>query len=106
MAKLPRPGLDWTIAGLTSKSSVNHPYGNGDKLPTLDANVCLLTTCSDVIVVRHVNVKDKLFAFCLEVSLLDPVLHTWLKVKGKEKTDNLNQKTTKRDMDTFRRVTE
>ena len=77
----------------TSESPVNDLDGNSDKLPALCANVSLLTACSDVVVVSHVNVKDQLLASRLEVSLLDPVLHARLTGKEEERADVVERET-------------
>lgn len=62
----------------TSQSSVNDAYGNGYKLPAGMADVGLLTTCADVVIVSHVDVKDQLLPLGSEPGLLYSVLHTRL----------------------------
>ena len=54
----------------TSESSVHHFDSDGDKLPALVTYVGLLAASPDVIIVCHVNVKDKLLPSRLKVSLL------------------------------------
>ena len=66
----------------TSESPVQDPDCYGHELPALEANLRLLAACSDVIVVRHVDVKYQFFLESLEAGLLDPVAHAWL--EGRE----------------------
>ena len=63
----------------TSESSVDDLDSNSDESPALDTDVSLLAACSDVIIVCHIDIKDKLFALSLKVSLLDSVLHARLR---------------------------
>ena len=62
----------------TSKSSVDDLDSDSDEPPALGADVCLLTARPNVIVVRHIDIKDKLFTPSLEVSLLDSIFHARL----------------------------
>ena len=73
------------IKSFTPESPVDDLDSNSDEPPTLGADVCLLTACPNVIIVRHIDIKDKLFALSLEVSLLDSVLHARLREGGRER---------------------
>ena len=63
---------------ITSKSSVDDLDSDSDEPPALGADVCLLTARPNVIVVCHIDIKDKLFTPSLEVSLLDSIFHARL----------------------------
>ena len=71
------------IKSFTPESPVDDLDSDSDEPPTLGADVCLLTACPNVIVVCHIDIKDKLFALSLEISLLDSVLHARLR-EGRE----------------------
>lgn len=64
---------------LTPEGTVNDAHGYGDEPPAEETDVGLLAARSDIVVVRHVNIKHQLFLHRLEVGLLHSVLHGGLK---------------------------
>ncbi len=72
---------------LTPESSVDDLDGNSDELPTLGTDIRLLTARTNVIIVCHVDIKDKLFPSSLEVGLLYSVLHARLRESEEEREE-------------------
>lgn len=48
-------------AEILAQCLVHHLDGHCDELPTLDANVCLVAACPDIVVVREIDIEAELF---------------------------------------------
>lgn len=48
-------------AEILAQSGVNHFYGHGHKRPAFVADVGFRAACSDVVVVRQIDIEDKFF---------------------------------------------